>query len=103
MTRTAKLLMATALMALTAAASSIHRHKTPIANVSGSAKDLIPWRHDLSAAEREGSAAKKPLLLEFQASWCPDCQALEQQTWTKPSVASALQAYIPVSIDIDAS
>jgi thiol:disulfide interchange protein len=65
-------------------------------------KNLVPWRSNLAEARSEAVAANKPLFLDFSANWCPDCQELAATTWSSPSVADALGAYVPVSIDVDA-
>ncbi|MGD0542226.1 MAG: thioredoxin family protein [Tepidisphaeraceae bacterium] len=65
-------------------------------------KGLIPWRSDMDSARRDAIAAKKPLLVEFVASWCPDCHEMARQSWTQTSIASAVRAFVPVLIDVDA-
>lgn len=65
-------------------------------------KNLVPWRSDLAAARTEAVAQNKPLLLDFSASWCPDCRHMQATTWSDRSVADALVKYVPVSIDVDA-
>jgi len=65
-------------------------------------KNLVPWRSDLAAARTEAVAQHKPLLLDFGASWCPDCRQMAVTTWSDRSVADALEQYVPVSIDVDA-
>lgn len=65
-------------------------------------KNLVPWRSDYAAARSEAAAQNKPLFLDFGASWCPDCQQMASMTWSNRSVADALAAYVPVSIDVDA-
>jgi thiol:disulfide interchange protein len=95
--------MAVTLALFSAAAWRIHRRHAATFVVQADAKDLISWRYNLEAARQEAAAAGKPLFIEFQASWCPDCHALKAQSWTNSSVASALASYIPVSIDIDAN
>jgi thiol:disulfide interchange protein len=63
---------------------------------------LIPWRSDLDSATKDAAAANKPLMVEFVASWCPDCHEMAKETWTQPSIAEAMKAYMPVLIDVDA-
>ena len=69
---------------------------------SNSGKDRIPWREDLTAAERESVATHKPIFLYFTASWCGPCQELKTSTWADGAVGSALAAYVPVKVDLDA-
>jgi thiol:disulfide interchange protein len=64
-------------------------------------KDKIPWRSDVAAAQDESRKGGKPTLLYFTATWCPPCQQMKSETWAKPDVKTALQAYVPVKVDID--
>jgi thioredoxin-related protein len=65
------------------------------------APEIIPWRTDFAAAQREAAATGKPLFAYFTARWCEPCQRLKHTTWADKEVERALQAYIPVEIDID--
>jgi thiol:disulfide interchange protein len=64
-------------------------------------KELVPWRHDLSAATSEARQAGKPMFIYFTASWCGPCQEMRRTTWSDADVERALQAYVPVKIDVD--
>ena len=68
----------------------------------GSAKEIIPWRSDLAAAEAEAGRTHKPVLAYFTASWCGYCQQMAHTTWSDTKVEQALHAYVPVKIDVDA-
>jgi thiol:disulfide interchange protein len=67
-----------------------------------SGRELIPWRDDLAAAQRESATTHKPVFAYFTAQWCGPCQSLRHTTWADSNVASALTTYVPVKIDIDA-
>ncbi|HEX4056446.1 MAG TPA: thioredoxin family protein [Tepidisphaeraceae bacterium] len=90
------------LFVIVAAMGSITRRDSRPTSSNQSLRGLIPWRNDLTSARQEALAAHKPLFVEFAADWCPDCHAMAAQTWTQPSVAAAMQAYVPVLIDPDA-
>lgn len=90
------------LFVIVAATGFITRRDSRADSSNQDLKGLIPWRSDLKSARQEALAADKPLFVEFAASWCPDCHAMAAQTWTQPSVAAAMQAYVPVLIDPDA-
>ncbi len=90
------------LFVIVAAMGSIARRDSRVDSSNGDLRGLIPWRSDLKSARQEALAADKPLFVEFAASWCPDCHAMAAQTWTQPSVAAAMRAYVPVLIDADA-
>jgi len=46
----------------------------------------------LTAARREG----KPVFVDFWASWCKNCSAMEHTTFRAPNVQRRLSAYLPV-------
>jgi thiol:disulfide interchange protein len=90
------------LLVIVAAMGSISYHQDRRASTGGDLKGLIPWRSDMDSARHEAVVADKPLFVEFVASWCPDCHAMAEQTWTQPSIAAEMKAYVPVLIDVDA-
>jgi len=95
-----KILVTVVLLLMAVSAAGYYSHNLQHKNPAGS-KNLIRWRTDLASARQEAIAAKKPLFIEFSATWCPDCQNMKTQTWTQPVAADALQKYIPVAIDTD--
>jgi thiol:disulfide interchange protein len=65
--------------------------------------DLVHWRSDLSAGQSEADDTGKPLLVEFGASWCPDCQWMKTHVFSDGTIAQRVNSnYVPVSIDDDA-
>jgi thiol-disulfide isomerase/thioredoxin len=90
------------LIAIVAAMGSITHREDRRESTGQDLKGLIPWRSDIDSARRDAIAANKPLLIEFVASWCPDCHELAEECWTQPSFADAMKGYIPVLIDVDA-
>ena len=82
-----------AVLVLMLAMSGLRKHPAP--------PDNLPWRKDLQAAKQEAAAGNKPLLLYFTATWCDPCQAMARDVWPQPRVAKALDAVVPVKIDVD--
>ncbi len=64
--------------------------------------ELIDWRTGLDSALAASRQTGKPALAYFTAAWCAPCQTLKRTTFADAEVNQAMQAYIPVKIDIDA-
>ena len=65
------------------------------------AKEIIPWRDDLVAAQAEARQTGRPIFAYFTASWCPRCQKMKSTTWADNTVKEAMQKFVPVKIDVD--
>jgi thiol:disulfide interchange protein DsbD len=61
----------------------------------------IAWRTDADVALKQATADGKPTLMVFSAAWCGACQAMREQTWPSPQVASAAKGYNTIWVDID--
>jgi thiol:disulfide interchange protein DsbD len=63
---------------------------------------LIPWAASLPLALESGAASGKPVLVYFKASWCSVCKSMERDLFRDSEVVEALQAFVPVTVDVDA-
>lgn len=54
---------------------------------------------DIAAAQRAAAADGRPVLIDFGADWCPDCQVLGR-TFTRPATAKLLAGYHVVRVDV---
>ena len=50
-----------------------------------------------------GRAEGRPLMMRFHAEWCPPCRTLEENILTDADVRQALDAYLVLRVDADAS
>jgi thiol:disulfide interchange protein DsbD len=67
----------------------------------GGEADRIEWTEDIPAALVMAKQQGKPVMVDFMATWCPPCHAMEDSTFSDPAVIRKAAAFIPVRIDVD--
>jgi len=58
------------------------------------AGDQVAWRHQLELAQ----SSHKPLMLDFQASWCKNCHVMDRTTFRDADVMRVLDDFIVVRV-----
>ena len=61
------------------------------------AGDMAGWQERLAEAKTE----RQPLLLDFHASWCQNCEVMDRTTFRDPAVRKALEQFIVVRVSTE--
>jgi thioredoxin len=62
----------------------------------------LNWHSDMNSALDEAKKTRKPIMIDFYATWCSYCQQLDNETFQDPRVQEKLsQDYVRVKIDGD--
>lgn len=59
----------------------------------------IAWQPKEEAALVQAKEAKKPVLIDFGATWCKACKELDEHTWPDGRVKAEAARFVPVKID----
>ncbi|MCI0501258.1 MAG: protein-disulfide reductase DsbD [Epsilonproteobacteria bacterium] len=59
--------------------------------------------HSLKELEGKVASSKKPILVDFWATWCVSCKELDNFTLSDPQVQEALKGYTLLKVDVSAN
>src|SRR5262245_47758467 len=68
---------------------------------AGAVRAEIRWETNLGRATGVARETNRAMLVEFWATWCEACAAMDANVYSDGRVAAAMQKVIPVRIDID--
>ncbi|MFH1562700.1 MAG: thioredoxin family protein [Nitrospirota bacterium] len=69
----------------------------PMENETKEIKWYFSFEEGLKASKEEG----KPLMVDFEASWCGWCKKLDETTYKDTQVIALSKKFIPVKVDCD--
>jgi thioredoxin:protein disulfide reductase len=72
-----------------------HGAQTSLA-AAGTGKTVANANELLAAALNEARATKKPVFLDFKASWCKNCEAMDATVFNQPEVQKSLGDFVVV-------
>ncbi len=89
------LVWAIGLLALAAVVLYANRPKGP------PPPSAVEWAENLAVAKTRAAETNRFLLIDFYATWCGPCQAMEHEVYPRKEAAEALANWVAVKVDVD--
>jgi thioredoxin-like negative regulator of GroEL len=65
------------------------------------AEEPIHWYSSVEEASAQAIPANRPMMIDFWATWCLPCKAMDQEVYSTAEFRQAAQKFLPVKIDFD--
>ena len=66
-----------------------------------SSMGAIGWIKDYAAGMAQAEELKKPVFIDFHATWCGPCRMMDEITFQDRSVIHSFSDFVPIKIDTD--